>query len=687
MKRKNDSDSDFIDSDDELDQPDLNTIFLILGHPDDHNVQPDVKKKKKKTKIDLQRDKILNEINKLNSNSTSLTDRVIFSNMPIAYKAQILSELEKTSSGSDKMKYSNYVEKVLQIPFGVVKKLDIQDSSSKFLLKLKKNLDDSIYGHQQTKEEIIDYVSSLIRNPSAKGNVLALQSDPGMGKCHAINTPILMYNGTIKMIQDIKIGDVMMGDDSTPRNVLNLGRGRAKMYKIKHMISKTHYTVNDEHILCLMDSEDNILEIPVKDFVELTLSLQHSYKGYSTSVNFTVNANTYLDSHSRGKEFDINSTKISNQYKVNSYEFRINFLSGFIENHGIYHEDCIEIILPTANKPLCEDLLFLIRSLGYIAYSKDFFDGKVTLVTIKGQNLLYIKHPKLYKPFISKEPILIEALEEDSYYGVTLDGNSRYVLGNMTVTHNTKFARALGSSLGLPFYQISFGGMNDPSVLLGHEYTYIGSKPGRIYDAITQSKCMNPIIFFDEIEKASETKSTEINGILTHLLDKEQNMEFHDYYLGNISMDLSKVLFIVSFNNEHLVDPVVLNRLKVIRIKESTLDEKIQIVKNFTIKEICSNLSLDPDTFIISEEIIKYIITNKTKSEPGMRNINKNFETLIGKINTLMYMQGSSYKLGLIYDKIKLKMESGKILFTEELVDSLLHNSERIPEHLFFMYN
>jgi hypothetical protein len=110
---------------------------------------------------------------------------------------------------------------------------------------------------------------------------LLLYHGLGTGKCHAKGTPIIMSDGTIKLIEDIKEGDLLMGDDSRPRTVLSLARGRDKMYNIIP-IKGEKYTVNQEHILCLRASEncegvnnyitnDNIIEISVKDYLELLL--------------------------------------------------------------------------------------------------------------------------------------------------------------------------------------------------------------------------------------------------------------------------------------------------------------------------------------------------------------------------------------------------------------------------------
>lgn len=691
MKRKNivsdneDSDSDGAYTDSEIDYS--NNIILVL--PNDfenlnkNNAVKPPPKKKAKTKIDIKRDAILGQIKKLKASGIgdTLMDRVLFSNLPLETKSMLVSGLENSCS-SDNAKFSAYAEKVIQMPHGITKPIS---SSSKdmagFLMKLRSNMDESIYGHYQTKEEIIDYVSSILRNPDARGNILALQSSPGMGKCHAKDTEILMYDGTVKKIQDISVGDRIMGDDSTPRNVTGLGHGKDTMYEICHHHSDIKYIVNSEHILCLLNSDKTVLEIPVKDFINLSPAIQQQYHGYSNAISF-INKPTSHDPFESG--MNIESCKDIDIFRVNSFGVRCRFLSGVIDGYGIRHPNCVEIFPPHHR---IKDVLFIARSLGYIA--KASIVSHIPIITIKGENLLYLKYPSLYNAFTSNEQIMITELPIGDYYGMTIDGNSRYVMENMVVTHNTKFARALGKSLNLPFHQISLGGINDPSILLGHEYTYVGSKPGRIYDAVIKSKCMNPIIYLDECDKIPEAKSSEMNGILTHLLDKEQNMDFRDHYIGDIPIDLSKVLFILSFNDPNQVNPIVLNRLKVIKIKENNLSEKVEIVRKFTIKEICDNLGLNTDVFDISDETIRYVIA-KTQREPGMRGINKNFQTIFNKINTRMLLvKAPSEKVKKITQGFKssekLVYRDNKVIIDKKLIDDYLDFQELEP-HLHFMY-
>jgi ATP-dependent Lon protease len=116
--------------------------------------------------------------------------------------------------------------------------------------------------------------------------------------------------------------------------------------------------------------------------------------------------------------------------------------------------------------------------------------------------------------------------------------------------------------LNRPFAFIALGGATDSSFLEGHSYTYEGSTWGKIVQILVDSKCMNPVIYFDELDKISGTpKGDEIVGILTHLTDTSQNGQFHDKYFSEIDFDLSKCLFIFSYNDESKISPILRDRM------------------------------------------------------------------------------------------------------------------------------
>lgn len=670
-----------------LDEPDTS-----YGHPPSLKNPPNKKRMTKKNK------EILDEINK-NSlyKNDDIISTILDSNLPLAAKKSLIIEYqEKETTNSEKSKFLVYLNKVLNIPFGKYKKIGPTDGNiPKFLSKLRKNLDDSIAGHSETKGEIIDYISSIMRNPNSNTNILALQSPPGCGKCLGYNTPVLMYNGLIKKVQNILVGEFLMGDDGTSREVLALGTGKDTMYRITHETSRKTYTVNSEHILSLVDNNGDIVDIPIKQY----LDSGKKYMGYSTPIPFKKSApqSDLVIAYELGKTFPYNSGAfgyIMELIKHNAYSVRLKYLEGIIFSSGVFTStESFEIMLKKIVG--LSDIYYLIDSLGFLR-TRDDYEG-YNRISIKIPPGVF-KNPESFEPEICMEDITIQKLQETNYYGFEITGNKRFVLGNFIVTHNTKFVRALGKALGLPFQQISFGGINDPSILTGHDFTYIGSKPGKIYDVLAKAKSMNSIVMMDEIDKIGDIdspKTKEIYGVLTHILDKEQNSEFYDHYIGTkVPLDLSKILFIASFNHEYNIDPIVLNRMKVIKIKESTIKEKIEIVKKFTIPEIIKNLNLQSFNIEIPDSVIKYIIINKTVHEPGMRNINKNFNTLLGKINTMLYLESASVlerrniTKDLVYEKVFLtRKDDTTILVTNELVDNCVPKRTSANELYNNMYN
>jgi hypothetical protein len=123
----------------------------------------------------------------------------------------------------------------------------------------------------------------LVQAINNKNNIF-LTGCGGSGKCLGIDTPIIMYDGSVKMVQDIISGEQLMGDDSTPRNVLSVCRGKEKMYKI-HQKNRNDYIVNESHILSLRKN-DTIYDIPLTTYLELNPLIKKELKGYAVSVEF-----------------------------------------------------------------------------------------------------------------------------------------------------------------------------------------------------------------------------------------------------------------------------------------------------------------------------------------------------------------------------------------------------------------
>lgn len=411
----------------------------------------------------------------------------------------------------------------------------------------------------------------LLRNFISKNTIYEnalLYHNLGTGKCHKKDTPILMYDGNIKMVQDIQIGDLLMGDDSKPRKVLSLARGEDEMYDIIP-VKGDKYTVNQEHILCLkvsgfpkmshdkinnynyniqwvennkfksktftynknnqlekqkaalefLDSIKNeqVIEISVKDYLKLSKSKKGILKGYKCGVEFTnkeipfdpyilgywlgdgtardsaittqestvirylkntlSSKNLYLSTLKSTYSYGItgngkkggnsfltmlknlnlvNNKHIPYIYKCNDRTIRLKLLAGILDADGyLCKSGGFELTQGLQHEKLIDDIIFLVRSLGFSCYKNikktcwiyngEKKYGKAWRIFIFGNGIEEIttlcKRKQTPPRKQIKDPLVtgitLKHIGRDNYYGFTLDGNCRYLMGDFTVTHNT----------------------------------------------------------------------------------------------------------------------------------------------------------------------------------------------------------------------------------------------------------
>jgi len=206
-----------------------------------------------------------------------------------------------------------------------------------------------------------------------------------------------------------------------------------------------------------------------------------------------------------------------------------------------------------------------------------------------------------------------------------------------------------------PFAFLPIGGSVNGSTLVGHNYTYVGSTWGRIVDILMSSKCMNPIIFIDEVDKVSNTDhGREIISILTHLTDLTQNDEFEDKYFAGVKLDLSQALIVFSFNNIQLIDPILRDRITIIETKPLRNVEKIEIIKNYMLPEILKDVGFEKGEIVFSEEIIKYLIETYT-NEAGVRKIKEKIVEIVRDVN-LNRFYDDKFKIPYNVDKEYIKI-------------------------------
>lgn len=668
------------------------------------------------------------------------------------------------TSSNEYFKLRAWLDKVVSIPFGICKDIPVRledgaDKCADFMRGAKKCLDDAVYGQDESKLQIMQFISTKIANPESRGLSLLLVGPPGIGKCHAKDTSILMADGTIKLVQDIVVGDKIMGDDSNPREVLTLGRGQDIMYDIIPTKGDT-YRVNSEHIMCLKQSgkgiikpingknisyktirinnkdkclsyktfktyddaedylntfseEDNIVEISVKEYLTLSTEIRdHWLKGYRKGIEFPYvepefdpyiiglwlgdgassnpgitsqdaeiitylqknlpQYNLMLSYYSKYdyrirtitndksdniflkvlKKYDmLNNKHIPSHFKCNSRNIRLKLLAGLVDIDGYVNYNTIEIA--QKSKQMTDDILYLARSLGFAAYSrkkkttwtyKDIKKyGICNIITISGDiaNIPIRIKRKIPEIRQQKKDVLVTGIKikevgYGDYYGFTLDGNHRYLMGDFTVTHNTSLIKnGIAKALNWPFQFISLGGDSDASTYTGHQLVYESSHCGKIVNSLIASKSMSTVLMFDEVDKISQTpKGEEVMNLLIHLTDSVQNGDFEDKYLSGIPIDLSKVMFVFSANDINKIDKVLLDRMMVIDLKGYDMKQKTSIAEQYLLPSALKEVNLT-ERIAISKDILSNIIEEYANEEKGVRELKRCIEQVTQKINML----------------------------------------------------
>ena len=262
-------------------------------------------------------------------------------------------------------------------------------------------------------------------------------------------------------------------------------------------------------------------------------------------------------------------------------------------------------------------------------------------------------------------------------------GTAIAIKGPMGTGKTTLVKEGISKILNRPFAFIALGGATDSSSLEGHSYTYEGSVWGKIVQILIESRCMNPVIYFDELDKISDTpKGEEIVGILTHLTDTSQNSQFHDKYFSEIDFDLSKCLFIFSYNDESKVNPILKDRMYRIETKGYDLKSKTIISEKHLIPSIMNLVSLKEGEITFPKEAIHHIINNVAEKEDGVRNLKRAIEIIFTKLNLCRLVKPNTK---IFEDQITLDMVF-PLTITKELIDKLIKIDKQVNMSLQSLY-
>ncbi len=422
-----------------------------------------------------------------------------------------------------------------------------------------------------------------------------------------------------------------------------------------------------------------IVDMSIQQYISMPKTLQELYfPVFAPNLNHWNAVPTKIDPFQRGRNAGDKLSpkfqdKIEEEYICNSLENRTEFLSGFLfqawdisTRTDDFGQTSTVYVVEQTNTNTLNTVCSMFESVGQIA--KIYNNPDNSNVELHLSSLSSLTKLQLQGLIEMK----VEQLPVDDYYGFELDGNGRFILRNLIVTHNTSIAKCIGSGFNRPFQSINLNGFKDSSSFLGHDYTYVGSKNGLIIEAIINAKCMNPVLFFDELDKISDSvEGREIENLLMAITDPVTNSEFTDKYFASIKFDLSKCLLVFAFNDVENISPVLRDRLQIIHIPTPTNADKINIAKDYLIPQLSSNIGCDiKDLCKLSDKTLQHIIKAYCVEGEGVRQLKRHIETILMKINTLKLLEKSKLKMS--YD---LK-QTFPIDLNEEMIDILLKSDK-----------
>ena len=251
-------------------------------------------------------------------------------------------------------------------------------------------------------------------------------------------------------------------------------------------------------------------------------------------------------------------------------------------------------------------------------------------------------------------------------------GHCLCILGDPGVGKTSIIKNGLSKALDLPFVNVSLAGMNDIGYLNGFSYTYEGAMQGRLTTGLIDSQCMNPIIFMDELDKIDSSSSngkTIINKLI-EITDFTQNDSFEDKYFSGIKLDLSKCLFVFTANNLKNIDPILRDRLEIIKVDGYTEDEKLKISQKYIIPEFNKTYQLN---LKFKESVMRYIIRKYSKGS-GVRTLKRCFETVFRKMNMLRLLK--------LNNKVSVSYQDNEKLSTIN-IDKMLKHINKAEDDMF----
>ena len=208
----------------------------------------------------------------------------------------------------------------------------------------------------------------------------------------------------------------------------------------------------------------------------------------------------------------------------------------------------------------------------------------------------------------------------------------------------TCFAQnVLSTVMQRPFTSISLAGISDSHYLLGHSYTYEGAMPGRISEAMREWGVSDGVLYFDELDKVSRSRGDEIANLMIMLTDREQNAHFRDKYFSSFDLDLSRAIIVFSYNDDSQINPVLLDRLNVIRFTPPNKNDKVAIAREHLLPRALRRAGLKETDLKLDDAVLAQLI-DLCPDEPGVRGLDKGLERLVNTLLVAIKGSGSDLK-------------------------------------------
>lgn len=259
-------------------------------------------------------------------------------------------------------------------------------------------------------------------------------------------------------------------------------------------------------------------------------------------------------------------------------------------------------------------------------------------------------------------------------------------LNGLAGVGKSKIVKCLAKVLNIPYNKLSFGGAIDSTLLLGGDAMWKNSSPSMLIKILCDSKCSNPIILLDEIDKLTDSsKGKEVQSALLHILDKTQNDQFNDSYLCEYSHNLSNIWFIATMNSDKNLDPALKDRLEIINVPSYTKEELIKIITNYTLPATCNDHSYNKTDITISENACNYLLNNIKNDikTSGVRKIEEEIKNIVSKISFLDRV-GYKEEFNLSF-KLKQKI-TFPFVIDESTIKSLMQKKESTNDSYKHMY-